>query len=457
MAFSSPMNDPATRSGSIATRPKIRYGGDGTNSTNPEGGKRSGGQARLVSSTGMPMASPAAGGMPPPTRRDNILTARADGTFDAKRNAFNAGTAQHGRTMDEAGNITGPTAPTTAPRPTSQLVPGRSAGSMVMPTAAPAPAPAPASPAPAPQAPASPTAPAPAAHTSEVDASTRAAQEARAAQAVDGGSMVMAPAPGAPMSAPSTATASAGKIPPPQSPPAPAARLTHTLQRTQSPSAAPPPPSPALPPQVPSPASGNSANSVNPIQPSGTGNPTAAAPAPRKPGMINDGQGFRPASEVNAGLRQAQESRAAVAATPAPALPPSAAAAAAPRPAPRGLNQAAVDAHWTPERRAASRKEEDRIRAAQQAKEDAARLAAVTPQPKPKSDEDYAKEGKWRAQWADIESNQKARETTQEIMRRKESFQGRRVHAKSTPGAFTVSGKPRFAPPPPSSSMLVGR
>jgi len=47
-----------------------------------------------------------------PTRADNIAKARADGTFDAKRNAFNA--ANSGSFMDAAGNI-GPKAEMPAP------------------------------------------------------------------------------------------------------------------------------------------------------------------------------------------------------------------------------------------------------------------------------------------------------------------------------------------------------
>lgn len=69
--------------------------------------------------------------MPMPTRADNIAAARADGTFDAKRNAFNA--ANSGSYMNEQG-IIGPRAPS----PT---------GGAVMPSA-PAPAPAAKSPSP---------------------------------------------------------------------------------------------------------------------------------------------------------------------------------------------------------------------------------------------------------------------------------------------------------------------
>lgn len=58
------------------------------------------------------MASAMQGGTSAPTRADNIAKARADGTFDAKRNAFNA--ANQGSLMDAAGNI-GPKAEMPAP------------------------------------------------------------------------------------------------------------------------------------------------------------------------------------------------------------------------------------------------------------------------------------------------------------------------------------------------------
>lgn len=58
------------------------------------------------------MASAMQGGTTAPTKADNIAKARADGTFDAKRNAFNA--ANSGSFMDAAGNI-GPKAEMPAP------------------------------------------------------------------------------------------------------------------------------------------------------------------------------------------------------------------------------------------------------------------------------------------------------------------------------------------------------
>ena len=120
--------------------------------------------------------------------------------------------------------------------------------------------------------------------------------------------------------------------------------------------------------------------------------------------MINDGQGWKPASEVNASLRAAQEARAAQAANPpapkvaAPATMPSS-----------GLNQAAMDAHWTPERREASRKEEKRMRDEYQAKEDAA-AEAVRNKPKLKTDAEYREQHRIRSELARINERQKQRE-----------------------------------------------
>jgi len=270
--------------GSIASRPTIKKGGVRGADESPEDFSQ-----RMATRQASPVqASPGA----TPTRRDNILTARADGSFDAKRNAFNAGTAQHGRSMDEAGNITGATAAFAAPRPASQLIPGRSAGSMVMPPAAPAPAPA-AAPSPAPQIPNTPAAPAPAPSPGGIRPPAQAAT---------------------PIGPPSTATASAGKMSlTPQPAPAPASRMAQRQQRPQSPNAAPPPPSPAVPPQPGAPA---------------------PAPAARKPGMINDGQGFKPASEVNASLRAAQDARAGRPSVAPPPPKPAIVNATPPPPAP---------------------------------------------------------------------------------------------------------------------------
>ena len=114
--------------------------------------------------------------------------------------------------------------------------------------------------------------------------------------------------------------------------------------------------------------------------------------------MINDGQGFKPASEVNAGLRAAQDARAAQSIAPPP--PPKPSTSSTPSPAPGVMNQAAVDAYWTPERRAASRAEEKRMRDEYQAKEDAA-AEAVRNKPKLKTDAEYREQHRKR-----IESNE---------------------------------------------------
>jgi len=63
-----------------------------------------------------------------PNRRDNILNARADGTFDAKVAAYNKAGQATGHSMDAAGNIT---APPTAVKPTGRLIPGSSPGSSI--------------------------------------------------------------------------------------------------------------------------------------------------------------------------------------------------------------------------------------------------------------------------------------------------------------------------------------
>ena len=73
----------------------------------------------------------------PQTRQGNIDAARADGSFDAKRNAFNA--ANKGSFMDESGKI-GPKAPLPTGSPSNERVPVPAATS---PTAATAAKPAP--------------------------------------------------------------------------------------------------------------------------------------------------------------------------------------------------------------------------------------------------------------------------------------------------------------------------
>ena len=95
------------------------------------------------------MASAMQGGTTAPTRADNIAKARADGTFDAKRNAFNA--ANQGSFMDAAGNI-GPKAEMPAPPASAPPSP--------TPPSAPAPNPTATAPSPTATAPAKPKGPA---------------------------------------------------------------------------------------------------------------------------------------------------------------------------------------------------------------------------------------------------------------------------------------------------------
>lgn len=153
--------------------------------------------------------------------------------------------------------------------------------------------------------------------------------------------------------------------------------------------------------------------------------------------MINDGQGFKPASEVNAGLRAAQDARAAQSIAPPP--PPKPSTASTPSPAPGVLNQAAVDAHWTPERRAASRAEEKRILDERQAKQEKVALDRAT-KPKPKTDAEYAEQHRITAELAAIDERQKRREKTERL---------------NTAGSFTVKSSAADIPGIPT--LLVGR
>lgn len=331
--------------GSIASRPTVSKGGVRSVDESPDAFSQR--MARRQAST------PAPTGMTPaaPTRRDNILAARADGSFATKRSAFNAGTAQHGQTMDEAGTITG-TATATAPAPKGQLVPGRSTGSMVFQPATPAPATASPAPSPASMTPATPATPG------------------------------MAPPPPKPM-VPGTASpitpAGTGPLRPTATTPGQTTALMGRLNTSMDP----PPPSGATP-----------------TQPAASA-PAVAQPPPRKVGRINDGQGYKPASEVNTGLRAAQEARATQPMAPPPPKPAVPASTT-----PGVLNQAAVDAHWTPERRAASRKEEKRLMDEQEA----ARMASSTPKPKLKTDAEYAEQHRINAELAAINQRQKQRE-----------------------------------------------
>jgi hypothetical protein len=73
--------------------------------------------------------APAQPGAVAPTRRDNILAARTDGTFDAKVAAYNQAGQATGHSMDAAGNITAPSP--TAVKPGGKLIPGHSPGSSI--------------------------------------------------------------------------------------------------------------------------------------------------------------------------------------------------------------------------------------------------------------------------------------------------------------------------------------
>lgn len=110
MAAISPMN--SFSSGSLASRPVRQI---------PSSKRRGTAQGDAA-----PAAAPMAVA---PTRRDNILAARADGTFGAKRDAYNRAGQTTGHSMDEAGNITAP--PPAAIKPGGKLIPGHSPGSSI--------------------------------------------------------------------------------------------------------------------------------------------------------------------------------------------------------------------------------------------------------------------------------------------------------------------------------------
>ncbi len=104
------MNDPAVRSGPLAARPRVRYGGDDTNSVNASGATRIGGKARLVDASGNPLP----GGAPPAGPSSGAAAA--------------------------GGMAPGPApAGIQPPQRSGQMVPGRSAGSMVFKPDAPQP------------------------------------------------------------------------------------------------------------------------------------------------------------------------------------------------------------------------------------------------------------------------------------------------------------------------------
>lgn len=115
--------------GSLAARPTKFAGGMRRRDESPEA-------FRWRMDAGRAPNAPAQPGAVAPTRRDNILTARADGTFNAKRDAYNQAGQATGHSMDEAGNITAP--PPTAVKPGGRLIPGHSPSSSIWQPDAPA-------------------------------------------------------------------------------------------------------------------------------------------------------------------------------------------------------------------------------------------------------------------------------------------------------------------------------
>lgn len=111
--------------GSIAARPATFAGGVRKRDESPDAfrGRMDAGYAQSAANGAAPMAAG-----PQPTRRDNIVAARADGSFDQKRDTFNQAGAATGHSMDEAGNIT---AAPPAAKAGGSLVPGSSPGSSV--------------------------------------------------------------------------------------------------------------------------------------------------------------------------------------------------------------------------------------------------------------------------------------------------------------------------------------
>jgi len=108
--------------GSLAARPTKFAGGMRRRDESPEA-------FRWRMDAGRAPNAPAQPGAVAPTRRDNILTARTDGTFDAKVAAYNQAGQATGHSMDAAGNITAPSP--TAVKPGGKLIPGHSPGSSI--------------------------------------------------------------------------------------------------------------------------------------------------------------------------------------------------------------------------------------------------------------------------------------------------------------------------------------
>lgn len=114
MASASPLNRPAT---GIAGRPTRFMGGVRRRDESPDA-------FRDRMDTGR--AGNAAPQAAPLSRRDNIIAARADGSFDGKVAAYNAAGAATGHSMDEAGNLIAPppkAVPLTGTRPAAGTVP----------------------------------------------------------------------------------------------------------------------------------------------------------------------------------------------------------------------------------------------------------------------------------------------------------------------------------------------
>lgn len=107
--------------GSLAAQPRRFAGGVRKRGESPDQMANRMDAGYMAAATGNTSATP--------TRADNIAKARADGTFDAKRNAFNA--ANQGSFMDAAGNIGPkaemPTPPAPSPAPPSAPAPNPTA------------------------------------------------------------------------------------------------------------------------------------------------------------------------------------------------------------------------------------------------------------------------------------------------------------------------------------------
>jgi hypothetical protein len=112
------MNPLSPHSGSIASRPVRQIP-----SSRRRGTAASDVPARLMGGRSQPLSATSAPMAVAPNRRDNILAARADGTFDAKVAAYNQAGAATGHSMDAAGNITAAPAPAPSGVPTPSVLP----------------------------------------------------------------------------------------------------------------------------------------------------------------------------------------------------------------------------------------------------------------------------------------------------------------------------------------------